>query len=897
MSCTINEFTKVYIRDFYVQDSRETEKLREILRHYDGQVKINLYTDNSDNGKRLKSYNTQGGVGVYVSNNTIYFRFTSVFKFTDNLKYSLFLTNVFYDKTEPLIIDLFTENDLFDYLNILYDSRYMEIKRNPCTNITYNKSNDEIGYKYTYEIDNDNIYKSKKLYKYHIPLSKEQYNTIIGSHVSLLSCNFIDDSDIRININLEDIFKTRGHNILANYIHLYVTKDNTEMYLILYSNKKVKHPEEIKITNVNRTNHVVSINIENVDMFDEFFFWDKTFENKEIETVIDYTPLLLIEPKDVVNIDLIQKNYINLVPSNTSIKIDDMISLIKESDVVFLKYRDRDFENFIELKLDKNLIIENDKINIKAHKEYKGHLDILNYKFNKNGFKSLFIESVYNNDNENEDTLSLVQLPDSQYGFVKIGEVPKEVINLYLYSPVKTINIDLYTPCSLYEYRDYNVINHYLGNLYLVYKKNPNQDKAPEINFANYKYDENNKLSLILYLKSKSFDENIKNIFTDTVYSTFLGGKSESYIKLPLDKESKDEILNKILNNEKVGIEISFLKRHCTCLSDLILNKGAFVSNNEIYIKILSKRDNIIGNQVELKYLPNFGINNSNIKFSSNILSWTDFRIQRIDEDIKELQLADLYYMIFDEKYNLMLDKISSGCKYKVRFLSKNNSVLCAEEYIINDKNCSIKNNTLYIKLICNLKDPNELINPVIKNIDNDNHIIEVETPLQDFQYIYILDTGYSNDNDEIKNNKVISWDEYFMGVAELSAKRSKDPNRQVGACITKNNVIVGTGYNGFPRGCSDEDFPWTKDSNEITETKFAYVVHAELNAILNSTRRNLNDAVIYVTLFPCTECTKAIIQSGIKKVIYKDPGKHEKEINASLKMFKSSGVEVIKYK
>lgn len=350
-------------------------------------------------------------------------------------------------------------------------------------------------------------------------------------------------------------------------------------------------------------------------------------------------------------------------------------------------------------------------------------------------------------------------------------------------------------------------------------------------------------------------------------------------------------------------IEISFLGNSCTCLSDLILNKFAFVSNNEIYIKILSKRSNIVGNQIELKYLPPKMYINNNIKFSSNVLSWVEFRIESINDDIRELQLINLYNSIrFDKKYNLMLDKISSGYKYKIRFLSQNNT-LYGEEYIINNKNCSIKNNTLNINLLCDCKDPYyELINPSIKNIDNDNYIIEVETPLQNFKNIYILGTGYSNEeNNEIdsnpKNNKVISWDEYFMGVAELSAKRSKDPNRQVGACITKNNVIVGTGYNGFPRGCSDEDFPWTKDSDEITETKFAYVVHAELNAILNSTRRNLNDAVLYVTLFPCTECTKAIIQSGIKKVIYKDPGKHEKEINASLKMFKSSGVEVIKYK
>lgn len=115
-----------------------------------------------------------------------------------------------------------------------------------------------------------------------------------------------------------------------------------------------------------------------------------------------------------------------------------------------------------------------------------------------------------------------------------------------------------------------------------------------------------------------------------------------------------------------------------------------------------------------------------------------------------------------------------------------------------------------------------------------------------------------------------INWDEYFMGVSLLSALRSKDPNTKVGACIVNpENRIVGVGYNGLPRGCDDHEFPWT-NAGEFNETKYPYVVHAELNAILNSTR-SLTGCRIYVSLFPCNECAKAIIQSGIAEIIYSD--------------------------
>lgn len=143
-----------------------------------------------------------------------------------------------------------------------------------------------------------------------------------------------------------------------------------------------------------------------------------------------------------------------------------------------------------------------------------------------------------------------------------------------------------------------------------------------------------------------------------------------------------------------------------------------------------------------------------------------------------------------------------------------------------------------------------------------------------------------------MKRKDYISWDEYFMGVALLASKRSKDPNTQVGACIVdSNNIILSTGYNGFPIGCSDDEYPW---SREGTDTKYPYVVHAELNTILNANGKNLRDSRLYVSLFPCNECAKAIIQSGIKEVIYLSD-KYATTVGtvASKRMLKSAGVSV----
>lgn len=145
----------------------------------------------------------------------------------------------------------------------------------------------------------------------------------------------------------------------------------------------------------------------------------------------------------------------------------------------------------------------------------------------------------------------------------------------------------------------------------------------------------------------------------------------------------------------------------------------------------------------------------------------------------------------------------------------------------------------------------------------------------------------------EEKRDDYISWDQYFIGVAALSAHRSKDPKTQVGACIVRDNKILSVGYNGFPNGISDDKFPWSSESAKLENRKDAYVVHAELNAILNS-NVNLQGATIYVTLHPCNECAKAIIQAGIKKVYFRFAKYSEKEDIAD-RMFKEAEVEIEK--
>lgn len=148
-----------------------------------------------------------------------------------------------------------------------------------------------------------------------------------------------------------------------------------------------------------------------------------------------------------------------------------------------------------------------------------------------------------------------------------------------------------------------------------------------------------------------------------------------------------------------------------------------------------------------------------------------------------------------------------------------------------------------------------------------------------------------------MKREGYLSWDEYFMGVAELSAMRSKDPSTQVGACIvSKDNKIMSVGYNGMPKACSDDEFPWDRQGGNL-DTKYFFVCHAELNAILNYRGGSLEGSRLYATLFPCNECAKAIIQAGIKEIIYScDKYADSDSVLASKMMFKAAGVKLTPY-
>ena len=145
------------------------------------------------------------------------------------------------------------------------------------------------------------------------------------------------------------------------------------------------------------------------------------------------------------------------------------------------------------------------------------------------------------------------------------------------------------------------------------------------------------------------------------------------------------------------------------------------------------------------------------------------------------------------------------------------------------------------------------------------------------------------------KREEYLSWNDYFMQLAILSSKRSKDPSSQVGACIVNSdNRIVGIGYNGLPKGMNDDTFNWSRN-NDFLYSKYPYICHAEMNAILNSNETlKLKDTTIYTTLYPCNECTKLIIQSGIKKVIYLENKYPDKDsFIASANMLKECGIIV----
>lgn len=174
----------------------------------------------------------------------------------------------------------------------------------------------------------------------------------------------------------------------------------------------------------------------------------------------------------------------------------------------------------------------------------------------------------------------------------------------------------------------------------------------------------------------------------------------------------------------------------------------------------------------------------------------------------------------------------------------------------------------------------------------------EMVMPDETFEKFWEMSISPKNEasqNNTAKRRDYISWDEYFMGIAMLSAMRSKDPNSQVGACIVRDNKILSLGYNGMPIGCDDDIMPWGREGNEL-ETKYMYVCHSELNAILNA-GKDLHRSTMYVTLFPCNECAKAIIQSGIKRIVYLDDKYRDANNNVAARhMFKIAGVETRKY-
>ncbi len=148
-----------------------------------------------------------------------------------------------------------------------------------------------------------------------------------------------------------------------------------------------------------------------------------------------------------------------------------------------------------------------------------------------------------------------------------------------------------------------------------------------------------------------------------------------------------------------------------------------------------------------------------------------------------------------------------------------------------------------------------------------------------------------------MKRQDYINWDEYFMGIARLTAMRSKDPNSQVGACIVSpENKILSLGYNGMPIGCNDDEMPWGREGEPL-KTKYMYVCHAELNAILNSPHNSLRGSRIYVTMAPCNECAKAIIQSGIREVVYlEDKYPSSDASQATRLLFKACGIKCSQY-
>lgn len=204
-----------------------------------------------------------------------------------------------------------------------------------------------------------------------------------------------------------------------------------------------------------------------------------------------------------------------------------------------------------------------------------------------------------------------------------------------------------------------------------------------------------------------------------------------------------------------------------------------------------------------------------------------------------------------------------------------------------------LRNNKYFSKELVTIYE--EVIKTIEKSVDNLKLSPRIrKDKIEEIDYI----------TEKSTNNKfpILSWEEYFMAVAQISSMRSKDPSTQVGAVIVdSDNRILSIGYNGLPNGCPDNEFPWNSEPENDTEEekiniKNYYVVHAELNAILNYKGESLKGTTLYVTLIPCYECAKAIIQSGIKKIVYLGYRNYFTN-KATFKMLKSAGVEIVQYK
>lgn len=260
--------------------------------------------------------------------------------------------------------------------------------------------------------------------------------------------------------------------------------------------------------------------------------------------------------------------------------------------------------------------------------------------------------------------------------------------------------------------------------------------------------------------------------------------------------------------------------------------------------------------------------------------------------------IDDLYFLGFinsEEKYKSIIENSNmknSNYHYLINALVEFNIYIGNNRYIgTGSKTYLFPTNTIFDKYceskMSDLIKEKYLLFNSVQNNDGTNLEIESKVNMNKFT--------------KNKEDKYISWDSYFMGVAKMISMRSKDPSCKVGACIVRDNKILSTGYNGFPRGLSDKDYPWTKGSEKETENKYFYVVHAELNAILNS-NNNVSNSTLYVTKFPCNECCKAIIQSGIKSVIYDDSIEDvdlvkDEKVVAAMKMLYDAGISVDRYK